>query len=544
MGFSIIPFCIISSIICACFASAALNGATDTALAHDIHTTTTTQSHPILRYFYDPHMTLEERLSIERETWHWYPWKRMQLRTGVNGSLEEETCEAPSSIDDFPEDLFTQTQRLQGGILLHFLATIYFFTFLAIVVDDYFLPSVECICVQLKISKDVAAATFMATATTMPEFFTNCLATFLTKSDMGLGTIIGSMLFNTLGVAALASLAAKKAVQLDWWPLVRDSLLYCINIGLLTIIVWDGEISWAESMVLFIFYFLYFAILFLDKRIARIVKFIIEEKLHCCAKRASHDLEQESSEKASEAASVEEYSVTQSSSGVSKEVDKISMGNHEELKESGKRLWKIPRDASAIQTIWWFYSWPINFILSICVPNPRTHARFYPITFLMCIILIGANSYMIYFMISIIGHTFSIPESVMGLTFVAAGGCLPEAISCIITIRSGEGGMGVSNALGANSLAILLSLGLPWFIRNTVERHLGLAASINIHSYGIEITIVSLLLAVGVLFVVIALGHYELKRNVGFCLFAIYLVFITFAILVEMDVFFPSGNTC
>lgn len=111
-----------------------------------------------------------------------------------------------------------ESQRLQGGILLHFLATVYFFTFLAVVVDDYFLPSVECICVQLKISKDVAAATFMATATTMPEFFTNVLSTFLTKSDMGLGTIIGSLLFNTLGVAALAGIATKKQVIVlfDW----------------------------------------------------------------------------------------------------------------------------------------------------------------------------------------------------------------------------------------------------------------------------------------------------------------------------------------
>lgn len=56
----------------------------------------------------------------------------------------------------------------------------------------------------------MAAATFMATATTLPEFFTNTISTFISDSDMGLGTVIGSMLFNTLGVAACASLAASK----------------------------------------------------------------------------------------------------------------------------------------------------------------------------------------------------------------------------------------------------------------------------------------------------------------------------------------------
>lgn len=33
--------------------------------------------------------------------------------------------------------------------------------------------------------KDVAATTFMATATTIPEFFANTISTFIAESDMG-----------------------------------------------------------------------------------------------------------------------------------------------------------------------------------------------------------------------------------------------------------------------------------------------------------------------------------------------------------------------
>lgn len=51
------------------------------------------------------------------------------------------------------------------------------------------------------------------TATTTPEFFTNAISTFIMDSDMGIGTIIGSLMFNTLGVAAVAGLASVK-VQL------------------------------------------------------------------------------------------------------------------------------------------------------------------------------------------------------------------------------------------------------------------------------------------------------------------------------------------
>lgn len=43
-------------------------------------------------------------------------------------------------------------QRLQGAIVLHIFAAFYFFTLLAVVCNDYFLPTVECICEDLKIT--------------------------------------------------------------------------------------------------------------------------------------------------------------------------------------------------------------------------------------------------------------------------------------------------------------------------------------------------------------------------------------------------------
>lgn len=56
----------------------------------------------------------------------------------------------------------------------------------------------------------------MATATTTPELFTNVISTFITDSDLGIGTIIGSLMFNTLGVAAVASLAARQVCNTSY----------------------------------------------------------------------------------------------------------------------------------------------------------------------------------------------------------------------------------------------------------------------------------------------------------------------------------------
>lgn len=51
-------------------------------------------------------------------------------------------CREPA-IEEFPKDLFTKAQLQSGWITIHILVTIYLFYALAIVCDDYFVPSVE-----------------------------------------------------------------------------------------------------------------------------------------------------------------------------------------------------------------------------------------------------------------------------------------------------------------------------------------------------------------------------------------------------------------
>lgn len=64
-----------------------------------------------------------------------------------------------------------------------------------------------------------------------------------------------------------------------------------------------------------------------------------------------------------------------------------------------------------------------------------------------------------------VGDTIDIPDSVMGLTFLAAGTSVPEAVSSVIVTNQGHGGMGISNSIGSNTFDILLCLGFPWFIK-------------------------------------------------------------------------------
>ncbi|KAF4531116.1 hypothetical protein B566_EDAN011141 [Ephemera danica] len=165
----------------------------------------------------------------------------------------------PPAIDDFPRDLFTEQQRRDGAVVLHVCISLYLFCALAVVCEKYFVPAVEKICQALEMSNDVAGATFMAAATSAPELFVNVIGTFITEGDIGVGTIVGSAVFNILAVAACCGIGAGMVVPLDWWPLTRDCLAYGVTVALLIATIRDERVEWYEALILVLLYFLYIA---------------------------------------------------------------------------------------------------------------------------------------------------------------------------------------------------------------------------------------------------------------------------------------------
>lgn len=68
----------------------------------------------------------------------------------------------PPAIEQFPPPLLPSWFREKGGLIIHVLIAIFTFLGLAIVCDDYFVSSLDRICEELRLSPDVAGATFMA----------------------------------------------------------------------------------------------------------------------------------------------------------------------------------------------------------------------------------------------------------------------------------------------------------------------------------------------------------------------------------------------
>ncbi|NWY69222.1 NCKX2 protein, partial [Erithacus rubecula] len=173
---------------------------------------------------------------------------------------------------EYPEDLFSLEERRQGAVILHIIGMIYMFIALAIVCDEFFVPSLTVITEKLAISEDVAGATFMAAGGSAPELFTSLIGVFISHSNVGIGTIVGSAVFNILFVIGMCALFSKEILNLTWWPLFRDMSFYIIDLILLIIFFLDNFIMWWESVTLLTAYFSYVTFMKFNVQVEELVK--------------------------------------------------------------------------------------------------------------------------------------------------------------------------------------------------------------------------------------------------------------------------------
>lgn len=188
--------------------------------------------------------------------------------------------EPTPTIDDkppplFPKDLFTDEQRRSGAVVFHMIGMGYMFVALAIVCDEFFVPALDVIIERLAITDDVAGATFMAAGGSAPELFTSIIGVFVSFDDVGIGTIVGSAVFNILFVIGACALFSRTTLTLTWWPLFRDCTFYSISLLVLIYCFRDSLIYWQEALVLFLIYFAYVLFMRVNMPVERAVKKLI-----------------------------------------------------------------------------------------------------------------------------------------------------------------------------------------------------------------------------------------------------------------------------
>eukprot|EP01061_Rhynchopus_euleeides_P019855 TRINITY_DN3257_c0_g1_i1.p1 TRINITY_DN3257_c0_g1~~TRINITY_DN3257_c0_g1_i1.p1 ORF type:complete len:591 (+),score=286.84 TRINITY_DN3257_c0_g1_i1:90-1862(+) len=237
-----------------------------------------------------------------------------------------------------------------AGIFVWIPMTIWIFSGVAIAADEYFQPALEAISDALGLSADVRGATFLAAASSAPEFFTSFADTFLVSDEggegFGVGTIVGSAVFNVLIIVALSTiptLGASEALEknkpeeperkqshtdaqwekiqkayrdrltswenkmkkleeegsylpVDWYPLSRDCIFYSASIILLAVTVatdepklidqkphvQEGCVDWYESLVYVLLYAAYIIFMVFSADFRDTAEKIKESILRCC----------------------------------------------------------------------------------------------------------------------------------------------------------------------------------------------------------------------------------------------------------------------
>uniref|UniRef100_A0A673BEN4 Solute carrier family 24 member 3 n=1 Tax=Sphaeramia orbicularis TaxID=375764 RepID=A0A673BEN4_9TELE len=525
-----------------------------------------------------------------------------------------------AALHEFPTDLFTHKERTEGAVALHVLCTIYMFCALALVCDDYFVPSLEKICERLHLSEDVAGATFMAAGSSAPELFTSVIGVFITKGDVGVGTIVGSAVFNILCIIGVCGFFAGQVLKLSHWALLRDSIYYTFSI-----------IALIVSLVLVIMYAVYILIMkaqrYFDRRKKGSVNLangltgstdledvtcdatavlLQKANFHCKPSvlmvdelLSAYPHQLSFSEAGMRIMITSHFSprtrLTMASRMLINErqrlinttetrVNRITNGDSESAgrtqgrrglengmggAEQGlNRRCRLQRLESGNETenenedndnnendeegeddnegplvpfrppgtLKWLTMWPLSLLLFFTVPNcaKRRWEKWFMVSFLTATIWIAGLSYIMVWMVTVVGFTLGIPDVIMGITFLAAGTSVPDCMASVIVARQGMGDMAISNSIGSNVFDILVGLGLPWALQTLCIEY---GSNVHLNSRGLIFSVGLLLASVFFTVLGVHLNKWTLDRRLGLACIIIYAIFLCFSILIEFNVF-------
>ncbi|KAA3664761.1 MAG: hypothetical protein DWQ04_04060 [Chloroflexi bacterium] len=340
------------------------------------------------------------------------------------------------------------------------------FYLLAQVVEVYFVETLEIISKRLKLSSDIAGATFMAVGSSAPELFISILALFRVQEQqaMGAGTIVGSAIFNILVIIG-ASALVKRAV-LTWQPVIRDLVFYVVCILLLLFTFRDGTITLFDALLYIALYVVY---LFSFSFWKKLVPYEIVADNGVVAEQAEHE------------------------------------ASHQQEIRQSKWTWKNA----------------FNKILSLFFADLKKRPKLLFLNFGMSIVFLALLSHFMVESAVHVANSFGVPEVIIALTILAAGTSVPDLMSSMIVARRGQGDMAIANAVGSNIFDIALGLGLPWLFII-----LWRGESVQVVTENLESSIILLFATVVALLFLLIVRRWAIGRYAGVLLIGSYLWYL------------------
>lgn len=545
-------------------------------------------------------------------------------RRRLSGDGAASKAECNNSLDQIPE----------LAVFIYALCLIVLFIGLANITDDFFVPALTVTGKRLDLSEDVTGATLMASGSSAPELFTSGVDAFLHGTSIGIGTVVGSAVFNILVIIACSGAWATESLVIDWKPFTRDCSFYSLSIILLVVLIeWDGDevgrIWWWEGLIMFLCYGFYVTIMAYNKQLmACMAKLAGEEEgagkgtdnatelqkaekvtgaivifdpKDSCSKEAFEHFQT----KARDIKDVQEngvkpyyeqsmFCVEFESNVESKKINKVQLQEFakEAVADAQKEADKIAQSIEAVESKLKVECKVIELKCPGCdnvganeahkddeadtekskykcscfltglemaagfltdgwgvvfkhIPDVNSEEmcdeyeikptdklktdiekkeKGYQCTFALSILWIGIICIFMVECAERIGCLIGIKSLFMGLTVLAAGTSIPDALGSIASAKRGMGDMAVANAIGSNVFDILIGLGLPWCLRGLIYHE----------PYNVLVD--DLIIFIGILFSTIfitllafVITKWKLSPTLGKILLVAYFIFIFFA---------------
>ena len=428
-------------------------------------------------------------------------------------------------------------------VIFHILGVIYMFLGLMIVCDNFFGPALDVMVDKWSIDDDVAGATFMAAGGSAPELATSFMGRFVSKSDVGFGTIVGSAVFNVLFVIGLCALVVPGGeVPLTWWPLFRDCSYYIVGLAVLAVLVkGNNSMNWYEAIILFLLYIGYVTIMFFNEKLEMFFTklFKMEKNAKVRDDPKAVEVEGEKLEKGEGGPD-----------GAEEEGGGDGGGDDDDEWDDP---WEMPDEKPAC--VLWVVCLPLNAMLYGTLPDvarpvddkPGRTVPWMPagedwfiVTFFACLLWLIIFSYCMVVWVTIIGAVFGISDYIMGLTILASGTSIPDALSSMYMAKEGRGDMAISSSIGSNVFDILVGLPVPTIIKYIVVaaqgNNLNKLARWNFDTTGIVFDTVLLLMMVALIVTSIMLTNWVLNIKLGTMMFLLYFIFLVVCILNKVTV--------
>ena len=118
---------------------------------------------------------------------------------------------------------------------------------LSFVCEEYSVPAITVFCKRNRISDDIAGAIFIGTGLSLPVLFASFVGLFVSKSAIGVGTVVGGNIFNQLiNIAFSIQVSPAKMLKIDAVVLTREVILYLISC---VFVIWAAKDNMHEAFV-------------------------------------------------------------------------------------------------------------------------------------------------------------------------------------------------------------------------------------------------------------------------------------------------------